>query len=203
MAFVAVTAASLRQMRALTPVVLSATIVIAAASAVGCGSSSPQHTSTQATATHALQPTPRLTTTPAQPTHPPIGATQPVHAAGATLSVAVTRLIDPLRGSGAALQPGTRAVGVLVRISNKGPGIYDSSATGDISIVPSAGITTPVFASQGVCQTPLQDWDNYIVPGQQHSGCVVFSIDSDAKLLAVRFSPHGQAAGRTTWSASS
>lgn len=121
---------------------------------------------------------------------------------GTRLSVTVTRLIDPLSHSGAALQPGTRAVGVVLRIQNHGPGIYDSSATGDISIVPSSGSATPVFAAHGVCQTPLRDFDNYITAGEIRHGCVAFSIEMGAKVVAVRFSPHGRAAGRATWAAS-
>lgn len=128
-----------------------------------------------------------------------MGATQRVRAAGTTLSVAVKGVIDPLTGSGAALGPGTRAVGIIVRIQNHGPRIYDSSATGDISIVPSAGTANPVFAAHGICQTPLRDFDNYITAGEIRHGCVVFSLDAGAKVLAVHFSPHGQAAGRTTW----
>jgi hypothetical protein len=190
-------------MRSVKLFAVSAAVALAASSAAGCGSSSQAHTSTRPTATHAHKPAPRPAPAPPRPSHPPVGATQPVHAGDAILSVAVVRVIDPLRGSGAALLTGTRAVGVFVRIRNDGPGIYDSSATGDISIVPSTGTTTPVFASQGVCQTPLRDWDNYITPGETKDGCVVFSIESDAKLVAVRFSPHGEAAGRTTWRASS
>jgi hypothetical protein len=116
--------------------------------------------------------------------------------------VTVTRVIDPLTGSGVALQPGTQAVGVLVRIKNRGPGIYDSSATGDVSIVPTSGNGTPVFAAHGACQTPLRDFDNYITAGEVRHGCVAFSIPAAAKPVAVRFSPHGHAAGRATWSAS-
>jgi hypothetical protein len=108
-------------------------------------------------------------------------------------------VIDPLRDSGAALLTGTRAVGVFVRIHNDGPGVYDSSATSDISIAPSSGTTTPVFASRGVCQTPLRDFDNYITAGEVRSGCVAFAIETDAKLAEVRFSPHGQSAGHVSW----
>jgi hypothetical protein len=116
--------------------------------------------------------------------------------------VTVTRLIDPLSRSGAALQPGTRAVGVLVQIVNQGPGIYDSSATGDVSVAPSSGTATPVFAARGICQTPLRDFDNYITPGESRHGCVAFAVGGDAKVLAVRFSPHGQPPGRAAWAAS-
>ena len=134
--------------------------------------------------------------------HSPVGATERVRAAGTTLSVTVNHVIDPLTRSGAAVQPGSRAVGVVIRIQNHGPGVYDSSATGDVSIVPSAGTSTPVFAAHGVCQTPLRDFDNYITAGEVRHGCVVFSLDAGARVLAVRFSPHGRAAGRATWVAS-
>jgi hypothetical protein len=125
-----------------------------------------------------------------------------VRAAGSTLSVTVSRLINPLVGSGATPEPGTRVVGVVVRIENHGPGVYDSSATGDFSIVSASGSTMPVFARRGVCQTPLRDFDNYITAGEVRRGCVAFSVASGARVLAVRFSPHGQAAGRATWAAS-
>jgi hypothetical protein len=115
------------------------------------------------------------------------------------LAVTVSRVINPLAGSGAALQPGTHAVGVIVRIQNHGPGVYDSSATGDISLVPASGSATPVFAAHGVCQTQLRDFDNYITAGEVRHGCVAFSIENGASVSAVRFSPHGRAAGRATW----
>jgi hypothetical protein len=113
--------------------------------------------------------------------------------------VTAKALIDPLRDSGAAALPGTRTVGVLVQIVNDGPGVYDSSATGDVSIVPSSGPARPVFVRQGVCQTPLRDFDNYIAPGVSRAGCVAFTVGSRARVLAVQFSPHGQSAGRVTW----
>jgi hypothetical protein len=128
-----------------------------------------------------------------------VGATELVRASGETLAVTVSRVIDPLTGSGTALQPGTHAVGVLVAIENRGPGIYDSSATGDLSVVPSSGTVTPVFAAHGVCQTPLRDFDNYITAGESRHGCVAFAIDTGARVSAVLFSPHGQPAGRATW----
>jgi hypothetical protein len=109
------------------------------------------------------------------------------------------RVIDPLSDSGATLQPGTRAVGVVVQIENRGPGIYDSSATGDVSVVPSSGTATPVFAGHGVCQTQLRDFDNYITAGEIRHGCVAFAIDATAKVSAVHFASHGQASGRATW----
>ena len=130
-----------------------------------------------------------------------MGTTERVRAPGTTLAVTLSRLIEPLGDSGAALQPGTRAVGVMVRIQNRGPGVYDSSATGDISLVSSSGSATPVFASHGICQTPLRDFDSYITAGEIRHGCVAFSIQDGAKVVAVHFSPHGRAAGRATWAA--
>jgi hypothetical protein len=108
-------------------------------------------------------------------------------------------VIDPLRGSGAALPPGERAVGALVSILNHGPAVYDSSSTTDISLASSRGPGTVVFAAQGVCVTPLRNWDNYIAPAEAKSGCVTFAVRSGAKVTAVRFSPHGHAEGSVRW----
>ena len=109
---------------------------------------------------------------------PPVGATGTVDTRGAALSCDGCRaLVDPLRASsGAALQPGTRAIGVVVQIRNGGPAIYDSSATGDITIVPSSGAVSPVLATRGPCRTPAEDFDRYITAGEDRVGCVVFSI---------------------------
>jgi hypothetical protein len=122
-----------------------------------------------------------------------------VHAGTGTLSVTVTKVIDPLLGSGAAIPAGSRAVGVLVRIVNHGPAVYDSSATGDISLATSSGGAAPAFVPQGVCQTPLRDFDNEISAGEARAGCVAFALASQARVVAVRFSPHGNAAGRVVW----
>jgi hypothetical protein len=160
-----------------------------------CGSTAAPERSTTTAAPAPVSHKPRRHT----PRQLRLGTTQRVRAAGATLSVTVSRVINPLAGSGAALAPRTRAVGVVVRIQNHGPGVYDSSATGDVSVVPASGSAMPVFARRGVCQTPLRDFDNYITAGEVRHGCVPFSVEAGAKLLAVRFSPHGHAAGRATW----
>jgi hypothetical protein len=88
---------------------------------------------------------------------------------------------------------------VLVRIINRGPAVYDSSATGDLSLETSKGEASPVFVPQGICQTPLRDFDNEISVDEARSGCVAFAVAAGAKLMAVRFSPHGAAAGRVSW----
>jgi hypothetical protein len=87
----------------------------------------------------------------------------------------------------------------MVSILNHGPAVYDSSSTTDISLTSSKGAGTPVFAPHGVCETPLRNWDNYIVVGVAKSGCVTFAVGSGARVTAVRFSPHGHAAGRVSW----
>jgi hypothetical protein len=122
-----------------------------------------------------------------------------VKTAGATVVVTINRLIDPLRDSGASLLPHTHAVGVLVRIRNDGPAVYDSSATGDFSVEPSTGSAAPVFAPSGRCQTQLRDFDNYITAGEVRDGCLAFSVTNGARITAVRFSPHAHVAGRVTW----
>jgi hypothetical protein len=128
-----------------------------------------------------------------------IGATRRVNAGDAQLEVTVRRLIDPLRDSGASLLPKTHAVGALVQIRNVGSSVYDSSATGDFSIVSSRGAAPPLFAPHGVCQTQLRDFDNYITAGEVRDGCVVFAVPDGARVTAVRFSPHAQAVHRVSW----
>jgi len=130
---------------------------------------------------------------------PQPGARQRVDAGGALLSVTLRSVIDPLRGSGAELPPRTRAVGVMIQIRSSGPKLYDSSATGDIGLVVSSGLVTPVLATRGVCKTPLEDFDRYITAGEDRIGCVVFAVADGATLDAVRFSPHAHRLGRLTW----
>jgi hypothetical protein len=40
-----------------------------------------------------------------------------------------------------------------------GPKVYDSSATGEISVRASGGEVTPVLATRGTCRTPVEDFD--------------------------------------------
>jgi hypothetical protein len=130
---------------------------------------------------------------------PPVGRTQRVDSAGAGLRVKLREVIDPLRGSGAQLPPGTRAVGVIVQIRSSGPAVYDSSATGDISLMVSGGPVTPLLATRGVCRTPLNDFDRYITAGEDRVGCVVFAVSDAATLDAVRFLPHAHLQGQLIW----
>ncbi len=190
--------------KAAAAVALSGALAVA-----GCGSSSKGSTrsvasgaSTKASSAQSTASTRGAATDSTASPAPAIGQSQRVKAGATALTVAVTRVLDPLRGSGASLLPGYRAVGVMVRIHNDGPGVYDSSATGDISIAGSSGTASPVFAQSGLCQTPLRDFDNYLSPGEVRAGCVAFSLPGSARLLAVRFSPHAKAAGRVSWSVS-
>jgi hypothetical protein len=163
-----------------------------------CGSGRPA-----ASTYHPLEP-PSRTQRPTRPSRPQfsIGAKQRIHTSGTTLSVIVRALLDPLRHSGAALLPHTRAVGVVAEIRDDGPAEYDSSSTGDFAVVPSSGAARPVFAPAGACQTPLRDWDNAISPGEVRTGCVAFAVPTGARIVAVRFSPHASSSGRATWLAS-
>lgn len=164
--------------------------VFAAASVVACGSTASSPRPVTATASRPQPP---------RPAGRPIGVPERVRARGASLAIAVTQVIDPLRGSGAALLPGTRAVGVLVRIRNRGPGVYDSSSTGDVSVVASAGPASVASASRGPCMTMDRDFDNQISPGETRRGCVTFAVASGARILAVRFSANGGGAGVGRW----
>jgi hypothetical protein len=130
---------------------------------------------------------------------PQPGVTQNVDSGGARLAVTLRSVVDPLRDSGTELPAGTRAVAVVFQIRSAGPKLYDSSATGDISILVSNGLVTPVLATRGACKTPVEDFDRYITAGEDRIGCVVFAVANDATLDAVRFSPHAQRLGRLTW----
>jgi len=90
-------------------------------------------------------------------------------------------------------------VGVYVKIANRGPGGYDSSSTGDISIIPSSGVAAPAYAPKGACKTPDRDFDNAIGSGESRSGCVVFTLNTGATLVGERFSADGGGAGSVTW----
>ncbi len=168
--------------------------LLAAAGSVlaACGSSGSSTASAPAGRPAAPAP-------PARPAGPAVGATQRVRARGTTLKVAVTRVIDPLRGSGATLLPGTRVVGVVVRIRDLGPGEYDSSSTGDLAVVPASGSAAATYAARGSCMTQDRDFDNQISAGETRQGCVAFALGQRARLLAVRFTADGGGAGVATW----
>lgn len=129
----------------------------------------------------------------------PIGATQRVTTGTSRLAVTVSRVLDPLRDSGAALVPGTRAVGVVVTISNEAGSTYDSTASGDLSVLTTAGPASPLFVKQGICQTQLTDFESLIGVGETHSGCVGFAAARRARIVSVRFSPHARRPGSVVW----
>ena len=128
-----------------------------------------------------------------------IGQTKKVlDAARADLTVTVTRVLDLTDTHSAAL-PGTRQVGVVLRIANQAGATYDSTSSGDVSVVVSAGATEPLFVRSGVCATPLVDFESIVVAGAVRSGCVAFSVSRRARILGVRFSPHARAPGTLSW----
>jgi hypothetical protein len=122
-----------------------------------------------------------------------------VHASGSTLDVTVSKLLDPLAQTGAALLAGTRATGVQVAIRNVAGATYDSTASGDWSVLTTAGLASPLFARHGACQTPLADFESLISAGETRTGCVAFSVPRRARILSVRFSPHSRAPGTVAW----
>lgn len=192
-----------RATRILVAIVLA---VIAAYAVAGCGGSgaTTATTSTAPPSTSSTQPTRRPPRKPAKKSatrrpSPPVGTTQRVKTGTSTLSVTVTRLIDPLRDSGAAPLPGTHAVGVMLSIRDDSGATYDSTASGDVSLVASSGTASPLFIKQGICQTPLVDFESLIGVGEVRDGCVGFSLPQGARIRAVRFSPHSRAPGTVSW----
>ena len=188
-----------------TALATAAAAMLLTVSLAGCGGSG--HTRA-GTGTSGLRPMPvghgsslrsRAPATLRHGSLPQPGVTQRVDSGGAQLSVTLRSVIDPLRGSGAELPADTRAVGVVIQIRSSGPRLYDSSATGDVSISVSGGVVTPVLATRGSCKTPVEDFDRYITAGEDRIGCVVFAVANDATLDAVRFSPHAHRLERLTW----
>jgi hypothetical protein len=104
-----------------------------------------------------------------------------------------------LTGTGSALLPGHRATGVQVTIRGEAGATYDSTASGDWSILTTAGLASPLFVKQGVCETPLADFESLIGVGESREGCVGFSLPRRARILSVRFSPHSRAPGTVAW----
>jgi hypothetical protein len=134
-----------------------------------------------------------------RPRGAPIGATLHVHAGTSTLEVTVARVLDPLTGTGSALVPGHRAAGVQVTIRAVAGSTYDSTASGDWSILSTAGLASPLFVRQGVCKTPLADFESLIGVGESREGCVAFSVPRRARILSVRFSPNSRGRGSVAW----
>jgi hypothetical protein len=206
-----------------TRVGLVGTLLLTAAALSGCGSgsggsaagggsvssASAPPTTTSLTATGKLtphpprhrghpKPKPKPKPRPKGPKGPPVGRAQDVITHGSHLTVTITHVIA-LTATGSALLPGTRQVGVELTIDNHGPETYDSTASGDVSIVLSSGQAAPLDVRRGPCETQLVDFESAIYPGDIRQGCVGFSLPRGAKVLAARFSPESRPPGTLTW----
>ena len=129
---------------------------------------------------------------------PPVGVRQGVHIDGTYLTVDVER-VGALADTGSRLLPGTRAVGVRLQIANQAGATYDSTSSGDVSLVLSRGTGTPLDIRRGPCETPLVDFESMIVSGDVRGGCVAFSVPRAARVIGVRFSPFSRRRGMLTW----
>lgn len=175
----------------------------------GCGGSAHSSTAAGSTApsTSLSSSTTTATTSSTRPVRhrrplrrgAPVGTAQRVHAGTSTLLVTVSKVLDPLSGTGSTLLPGHRATGVQAAIRAVAGATYDSTASGDWSILTTAGLASPLFVKQGVCETPLADFESLIGVGESRDGCVAFSVPKHARILSVRFSPHSRAPGTVAW----
>jgi hypothetical protein len=180
-----------------------------AAALTGCGGGASTTTSRSGSSTGTTTTTTRTTKRARRhkprragrvPAHAsPVGRAQRVHAGGSTLSVTVSKVYGSLSGTGAALLPGTHAAGVLLTIRNEAGATYDSTASGDVSVITSSGAAAPLFIKQGVCQTQLTDFESLIGAGETRTGCVGFTVPHGARIVGVRFSPHSRAPGSVAW----
>jgi hypothetical protein len=165
------------------------------------GSQSPaasRSTSSTRTQTTRSSPTTAATKTQRAVHGPPIGSRQRVHTHGADLTVTVTQVLT-LAHTHSPVLPGTRQVGVSLRIANQAGATYDSTSSGDVSVVLSEGHAEPLFVRAGACTTPLVDFESMIEAGDVRSGCVAFSVPRRARVVGVRFSPPARTAGTLSW----
>jgi hypothetical protein len=188
--------------------VAAAAVAAAGGALAGCGGGA----GGSGSSTHpASGPTPTVTGTPTTTARssstrargqvvrgPRVGARQAVRTGGAELTVTVLRVLR-LTHTGSPLLPGTRQVGVELRIADQHGATYDSTASGDVSLVLSAGGAEPLDVRRGPCRTPLVDFESIVSAGSVRAGCVAFSVPRRARVLGVRFSPHSRARGRLTW----
>jgi hypothetical protein len=184
-------------------------VALIAAALTGCGgggsttssqsgsSTGTTTTTTTRTTTRARRHKPRAGRVPAHAA--PVGRAQRVHAGSSTLSVTVSKVYGSLSGTGAALLPGTHAAGVQLTIRNDAGATYDSTASGDVSVITSSGAAAPLFIKQGVCQTQLTDFESLIGVGETRTGCVGFTVPHGTRVVGVRFSPHSRAPGSVAW----
>jgi hypothetical protein len=175
----------------------------------GCGGSGPSPTASTTSGTTAPATTTTSTTasTHARPRHkrpprvvhgPRVGARQGVHIDGTYLTVTILHVLT-LTDTGSPALPGTRQVGVELRIANQAGTSYDSTASGDFSLVLATGEAEPLDIRRGVCETPLQDFESIVSAGSVRTGCVAFSVPKGARVIGVRFSPHSRPPGTLTW----
>jgi hypothetical protein len=144
----------------------------------------------------ARHPTPA----PKAPTGPRVGKRQHIKTRKTKLEVTVRRVIDPLKGSGATVDPGSRAVGVRVSVRNRGSGPYDGSSKSDFKLVSHGNVpAAQVFAPSGKCSTPEVDFLRQFGSGQSGSGCVVFALEEGEHPGRVTFSPHDGSGRHLTW----
>jgi hypothetical protein len=176
----------------------------------GCGGSGPSSSTSSGgvtgVTTTTTTSTTRVTSTHARAHHRPrrvvhgprVGARQGVHIDGTYLTVTILRVLT-LTHTGSAALPGTRQVGVELRIANQAGTTYDSTASGDVSLVLSHGTSEPLDIRRGPCQTQLVDFESIVSAGSVRSGCVAFSVPRSSRVIGVRFSPHSRPPGTLTW----
>jgi hypothetical protein len=159
--------------------------------------SSSRTSSSKSTSKHRPKPKPK----PKPPKLPPVGRTQVLNAYGSLLHVTVTKVIDPLPYHGDNVVPGTRPVGVEVRIAVISGATYDSTASGDwsLELAPTGADAAPLAIKSGVCETPLVDFESAVYGGDVRPGCVAFSLPAHSRITAVVFAPHSNAAKAVRW----
>ena len=107
----------------------SSTATGSTGAATGTGAASSATTSSSTSTSRHRRPAPRRVV------HSPrVGARQGVHTDGTYLTVTILRVLT-LTDTGSPKLPGTRQVGVQLHIADQAGATYDSTASGDLSLV--------------------------------------------------------------------
>ena len=68
-----------------------------------------------------------------------------------------------------------------------------------LELSPKSADAAPLAIKSGVCETPLVDFESAVYGGDVRPGCVAFSLPAHAKITAVVFAPHSNAAKAVRW----
>jgi hypothetical protein len=124
---------------------------------------------------------------------PGVGSTLTAHVGSATLRVTLVRVLNPAAGKGISPGPGTRFVGVELRIVNPGSSTVEVQPDLDTHVVDRAGALYNLGVDNGnLASCPgFANGTAALVPGDSAQGCVGFEVPARPGLQTVRYAAPG------------